>query len=313
MIDTLFGIKKNMTSGYDARGRRVGATIVEVVPNVVTQVKDKDVDGYKAVQLGIGDKKKANKPRQGQLKKAGVEKTVRFLREVRTDKTEGMELGKEIAVNNVFAKGDSVKVSGISKGKGFQGGVRRHGFAGGPKTHGQSDRHRAPGSIGAGTTPGRVLKGKRMAGHMGVDRVSVKGLEILTVDRENNLLFIKGAVPGPTGGLVEIKKLGRIKGYTPPPEEKEDEEEEESSDKKQESREEMNDNSEHSENSVGIENQEKSEEPENSEDSETQNASKPENQNSDPTDVSDQSDASGAPSLSESSDSSDNKEVENAS
>lgn len=222
-----------MTSTYDARGRRVGATVVEIQPNVVTQIKEKNgLDGYSAVQLGLGTKKSVKKPQIGHVKKAGVEQKIRWFREVRTDEggklSEG-SLGKEINVKEVFSVGDAVKVTGTSKGKGFQGGVRRHGFHGGPKTHGQSDRHRAPGSIGAGTTPGRVLKGKKMAGHMGVETVTTRGLEVISIDKANNLMVIKGAVPGHVGGLVRIEKLGRIKGYIPPPEEKEDKEEEEAS------------------------------------------------------------------------------------
>jgi large subunit ribosomal protein L3 len=227
MLNTLLGIKKGMVSGYDARGRRVGATVLEVSPNVVTQIKTIDgKDGYGGVQIGLGEKKSVRKPQIGHLKKAGVEKKLQFLREVRIDDA-GVTPGQEIKVGEIFKTGDAVKVTGTSKGKGFQGGVRRHGFHGGPKTHGQSDRHRAPGSIGQGTTPGRVYKGKRMAGHMGVDQVSYLGLEVIAVDREKNLLTIKGGVPGPIGGLVMVEKQGVIKGYTPPPEEKPDEEEEE--------------------------------------------------------------------------------------
>ncbi len=226
MIGSIFGIKKNMTSTYDARGRRVAATVVEVKPNLVTQIKRADgKDGYSAVQLGVGEKKNIKKPQQGLLKKAGTEAKIRWFREVKTEE-EGLKIGQEIKAQEVIAKGDAVKVTGVSKGKGFQGGVRRHGFHGGPKTHGQSDRHRAPGSVGQGTTPGRVYKGKRMAGHMGTETVSTRNLEVISVDRNNNLVTIKGAVPGHTGSLIEITKLGRIKGYTPPPEEKEDEEEE---------------------------------------------------------------------------------------
>lgn len=224
MITTLLGIKKGMTSTYDARGRRVGATILEVTPNLVTQVKrEEGKDGYNAIQVGLGLKKSVKKPQVGHLKKANIEQKVRFLREVRADKAD-VEAGQAIEVGKVFAKGDEVKVTGTSKGRGFQGGVRRHGFHGGPKTHGQSDRHRAPGSIGSGTTPGRILKGKKMAGHMGAETVTVRGLEVVGVDKKNNLLTIKGGIPGPVGGLVTIQKLGRIKGYTPPPEEKEEEE-----------------------------------------------------------------------------------------
>lgn len=219
-----------MTSTYDARGRRVGATVVGVDSNFVTQIKSKDKDGYEAVQLGMGTKKSVKKPQIGHAKKAGLDQKIRWFREVPIQgdpsTTLGtMQPGQEIKVGQVFSVGDSVKVTGISKGKGFQGGVKRYNFAGGPKTHGQSDRHRGPGSIGAGTTPGRVYKGKRMAGHMGVDTVSVRGLEVIAINKEKNEMTIKGSIPGFSDGLITITKLGRTRGYTPPPEEKEDEEE----------------------------------------------------------------------------------------
>lgn len=224
MINTLLGVKKNMTSTYDSRGRRVGATVVEIAPNLVTQVKTTDgKDRYDGVQLGMGTKKSVKKPQLGHVKKTGVERGVRWFREVR-EVGEDLKPGQEVNLAQVFSIGDAVKVTGTSKGKGFQGGVRRHGFHGGPKTHGQSDRHRAPGSIGSGTTPGRVLKGKRMAGHMGNVTSSAKNLEVVGIDKEKNLLTVKGAVPGATGGLIMVTKLGRIKGYTPPPEEKPEEE-----------------------------------------------------------------------------------------
>lgn len=229
-----------MISTYDSRGRRVGATMVEIGPNFVTQLKTAEgKDGYNGIQIGYGSKKSVKKPQIGHGKKAGVEQPIRHFREIRDDKgNQGdwgdLKPGQQITVDRVFSIGDVVKVTGTSKGKGFQGGVRRHGFHGGPKTHGQSDRHRAPGSIGSGTTPGRVYKGKKMAGHMGNVKVSTKGLEVVGVDKEKNLLTIKGAVPGSTNGLVMVANLGRIKGYTPPPEEK-IEEEEEASDKNQES------------------------------------------------------------------------------
>jgi large subunit ribosomal protein L3 len=236
MINTLFGTKKGMTSTYDARGRRVGATMVEMSPNFVTQVKTTETkDGYNSVQFGVGTKKSVKKPQLELGKKLGIEKPIRWFREVRTESVEELKPGQEIILSQVFSIGDSVKVTGTSKGKGFQGGVRRWGFHGGPKTHGQSDRHRAPGSIGSGTTPGRVYKGKHMAGHMGSDTASTKNLEVVGIKKDENLLIIKGAIPGYVGGLVRIEKLGRIKGYTPPPEEKEEEEELESSDQSQES------------------------------------------------------------------------------
>ncbi len=224
-----------MTSTYDSRGRRVGATLVEIQPNLVTQIKSGDgKDGYDALQLGYGSKKSVKKPQLGLGKKIGVEKGIRWFREVRIKgegesvkgEVEDLKPGTEIKLDQVFSIGDEVKITGISKGKGFQGGVRRHGFHGGPKTHGQSDRLRAPGAIGSGTTPGRVYKGKKMAGHMGNKRVSIHGLEIVGVDKEKNLLTVKGGIPGPEGGLLMVTKLGRIKGYTPPPEEKPEEEEE---------------------------------------------------------------------------------------
>ncbi len=220
MLNTLLGIKKGMISTYDARGRRVGATVVEMTSNWVTQVKD-GKDGYSAIQLGFGTKKSVKKPQIGHAKKSGLDQKIRWFREVRTE-AEDTKPGTEIKLDQVFSIGDSVKVTGVSKGKGFQGGVRRHGFHGGPKTHGQSDRHRAPGSIGSGTTPGRVYKGKRMAGHMGNVQISTKNLEVVGLNREENLLVIKGAIPGSIGGLIKIEKLGRIKGYTPPPEENPD-------------------------------------------------------------------------------------------
>ena len=220
MVNTLMGIKKNMTSTYDSRGRRVGATVVEITPNYITQLN------AASIQLGFGTKKSVKKPQLGHGKKAGIEMPIRWFREVAKTEGEDLKPGTEVKLEQVFSIGDEIKVSGTSKGKGFQGGVRRWGFHGGPKTHGQSDRHRAPGSIGSGTTPGRVYKGKKMAGHMGNASVSTRGLEVIALDKEKNLLTIKGAVPGYTGGLIMITKLGRIKGYTPPPEEKPSEEEE---------------------------------------------------------------------------------------
>lgn len=233
MIDSLLGIKQNMTSTYDSRGRRVGATVVQISPNLITQVKTADAkDGYDAVQLGYGTKRSVKKPQLGHGKKAGIETPIRWFKEVKSGEKgeDSLKPGTAITLNQVFSVGDSVKVTAKSKGKGFQGGVRRHGFHGGPKTHGQSDRLRAPGAIGSGTTPGRVYKGKKMAGHMGDNQVSTKNLEVVGLEKDKNLLFIKGAVPGAVGGLVMITKLGRVKGYTPPPEEKPEEEEEVSED-----------------------------------------------------------------------------------
>jgi len=227
MINSLLAVKKGMTSTYDARGRRVGATVLLVSPNMVSQLKSVDgKDGYTSAQVGILTKKSVAKPQVGHFKKAGIEQKLRFVREIRTDEVSDMTLGQEIKVTDIFKVGDSVRVAGVSKGKGFQGGVRRHGFHGGPKTHGQSDRHRAPGSIGQTTTPGRVYKGKKMAGHMGAETASVRNLEVVAVDKSQNLITIKGSIPGFNGGLVTITRLGHIKGYTPPPEPEPEPEEE---------------------------------------------------------------------------------------
>lgn len=229
MVNTLLAVKRNMTSAYDARGRRVGATVLEISPNFVLQIKVKDgKDGYNAVQLGIGSKKSVKKPQLGLFKKAGIAQPIRWLKEVRTDNKEDLRLGQLISAGDVFKAGDSVKVTGTSKGRGFAGVVKRYNFAGGPKTHGQSDRHRAPGSIGSGTTPGRVYKGKKMAGHMGVKGVSLRGVEVISLDKTSNLITVKGGVAGHSGSLVMITKLGKIKGYTPPPDEKPEEGEVES-------------------------------------------------------------------------------------
>jgi hypothetical protein len=149
---------------------------------------------------------------------------MRYVGEVRTDEVADFTGGQELKPGSIFKVGDIVKVTGVSKGKGFQGGVRRHGFHGGPKTHGQSDRHRAPGSIGSGTTPGRVYKGKKMAGHMGSDTATIRNLEVIGVDKKEGILIVKGGVPGHIGSELRITKLGVLKGYIAPPEEKEDEE-----------------------------------------------------------------------------------------
>lgn len=215
-----------MTSAYDARGRRVAITRVAVSPNFVTQVKTVEKDGYSSVQIAMGSKKSVKQPQKGHFKKAGVAENLRYVKETRTEEGETLTAGTEIAINKVLRKGDEVKVTGTEKGRGFQGGVRRHGFHGvGMRTHGQSDRQRAPGSIGTGTTPGRVLKGKRMAGHMGNETATVMGLEVIAVSKAEGIVSIKGAIPGPYGGLVKIIKTGVIKGYVAPPEEKEDEDE----------------------------------------------------------------------------------------
>ena len=196
-----------MAQIFDAEGRAVPVTLVQAGPCFVTQVKSKDaVDGYDAVQIAFGEVKHINKPKEGHLKKVQsskfkVKSSGKYLREFRVANSE-MKLGDEIKAD-IFKEGDAVKVIGISKGKGFAGVVKRHGFAGGPASHGQKDRLRAPGSIGS-TFPERVLKGKRMAGRMGGERVTVEGLTVAKVDAENNIIAIKGAIPGNKGSLIEI-------------------------------------------------------------------------------------------------------------
>ena len=179
----------------------IPATLIESGSNFVTQIKTKDNDGYEAVQIGFGFRKDKNikKPQKSHLKNLG---NLRWLREFRIENPE-LKVGDEINVST-FAVGDKVNVVAISKGKGFQGVVKRHGFHGGPKSHGQKDRHRAPGSIGS-SFPEHVIKGKKMAGRMGSDRVTVKNLEVVEVDAENNLIAVKGALPGRRGTLIMIK------------------------------------------------------------------------------------------------------------
>ncbi len=200
----MLGTKGRMTQVFDDKGVVAAATIITAGPLTVTQVKGKEKDGYEAIQIGFGAKKEKNvsKPQQGHLKDLGM---FRHLREFKPG--EGFEAarGKTIDVS-VFAPGDTVTVSAISKGKGFQGVVKRHGFHGGPRSHGQKNMERAPGSIGGGgRAGGRVAKGMRMAGRMGGDRITVKNLRVLQVDTATNTLLISGAVPGRPGTIVEIR------------------------------------------------------------------------------------------------------------
>ena len=209
MIQTLLGKKLKITQGFTQDGRRVPLTVLEIGPCVVTQLKTKEKDGYMSAQLLYGEKKKVNKALKGHLKGANVTKAPLLLEEVSIEKNDDVTVGKVIKVGDVFQKGDHIAVSGTSKGKGFTGVVKRYGFAGGPKTHGQSDRHRAPGSIGNRTTPGRVFKGKRMAGRSGGETVTVGGLEVFDIDIEKNLLFVRGLVPGHIRSLIRVSK-GKI-------------------------------------------------------------------------------------------------------
>jgi len=197
----LMGKKIGMTQLFRPDGRAEAVTAVETGPCVVTQVKTRDKDGYDGLQVGFGEKRRVNSPMKGHLGETGK---FRYLREIPIHELAGVEVGQKIDAS-IFKPGDLVDVTARSKGRGFAGGIKRHGFHGGPKTHGQSDRHRAPGSIGAGTTPGRVLKGQRMAGHMGNHRVTTTNIEVLEADPERNLLLLRGAVPGARNGLVMVR------------------------------------------------------------------------------------------------------------
>ncbi len=198
----LIGRKVGMTQVFQEDGTMVAVSVLEVAPNTVTGFRTVERDGYTAVQLGTDEKKKLNKPRAGKLK--GLP-SVAIVREFRMDDPSGYEVGQTIAVADMFAPGDLVDVTGVSKGKGFAGHIKRHHFASGPKTHG-SDHHRAPGSIGPGTTPGRVYKGVRMAGHMGHEQVTTKKVKVVRADADRNLLLLKGTLPGARGGLILVKK-----------------------------------------------------------------------------------------------------------
>lgn len=203
----ILGKKIGMTQLFDEYGQIVPVTLIKAGPCQVVQVKTKEKDGYYAVQIGfdtVKDKSVA-KPQKGHFKKAKLEKNYRYLKEFKTDQ---LKIGDKINLDN-FYPGEIVKVSGISKGKGFQGVVKRHGFKGSPASHGTKHTLRAPGSIGS-AFPQRVFKGKKMAGRMGSDRVSIKGLEIAEVDKKDNILAIKGALPGRKGTLLEIIVIKEI-------------------------------------------------------------------------------------------------------
>jgi large subunit ribosomal protein L3 len=204
----LLGKKIGMTSIFDDAGHVIPCTVIEAGPCFVTQVRTMERDGYTAVQLGFDAKKerRATKPEAGHTAKAGV-KPVCLIREFRANGSAEFQPGQEIKVDSVFAKGDVVKVVGTSKGRGFQGVVKRHHFGGGFRTHGQSDRERAPGSIGSSSYPSRVFKGMRMAGRMGGERVTVRNLKVVGVIPDSNLLLVKGSVPGAINGYLEIHKL----------------------------------------------------------------------------------------------------------
>ncbi|MBI3354210.1 MAG: 50S ribosomal protein L3 [Nitrospirae bacterium] len=205
MVNGIIGEKLGMTQVFTSDGSAVPVTVIEAGPCAVVQVKTKEKDGYNAVQLSFKEIKKArrvNKPSAGHFKKANLP-LAKYLKEFRTD-TAGAEIGQKVFAD-IFKKGDIVDVTGITIGKGFQGVMKRHGFAGGPATHG-SMFHRAPGSIGSSSYPSRVWKNKKLPGHMGNEKKTVQGLEIIDVRKEDNLILIKGAVPGCKGRLVVLNK-----------------------------------------------------------------------------------------------------------
>ena len=204
MINAIFGKKIGMTQIFDENDKVVPVTVIQAEPNTVCQVKTAATDGYEAVQLGFGDIKeqKVNKPMGGHFAKQGVAPR-RYLREVRVENGAEHQLGEQQTVA-AFADVKKVDVTGISKGKGFAGVIRRYGFAGGPGGHG-AHFHRAPGSVGQCATPSRVFKGVRMPGHMGCDRVTVKNLEVVRIDEDMNLILVKGAVPGGKNGIVRVR------------------------------------------------------------------------------------------------------------
>ncbi len=203
----ILGTKLNMTQFFDDTGRAYPATLLSISPITVTQVRTAEKDGYVAVQVGSGSKKRANKPETGHLKGVGPFRHLKEFRLNNPDDAKNFNTGDVMDVS-LFSAGDIVEVSGISKGKGFQGVVKRHGFGGGPRTHGQKHSEREAGSIGGGgRAGGRVAKGMRMAGRMGGDRVTVKYLKVLAIDKEHGELLVSGAVPGRRGTLIEVRSM----------------------------------------------------------------------------------------------------------
>ncbi len=198
----LIGRKAGMTQIFVEDGTMVAVSVLVVEPNTVTRLRTPDRDGYSAVQLGTGTARRLTKPRLGQLRDLP---RVRHTREFRVDAVDDYSVGQEMRVDEMFTAGDIVDVTGVSKGKGFSGTIKRHHYRRGPETHG-SDSHRQPGSVGAGTTPGRVYRGLGMAGHMGTDRVTIKKLTVVRTDPERNLLLVKGSVPGAPNALVMVRK-----------------------------------------------------------------------------------------------------------
>ena len=198
----LIGRKVGMTQVFQDDGTMVAVSVLAIEPNTVTRLRTPDRDGYTAVQIGTDVSKKLNKPETGQLKDLPKVATIR---EFRVDSVDDVTVGQVFSIGDLFEAGDMVDVTGVSKGKGFAGVIKRHNFHRGPQTHG-SDHHRAPGSIGPGTTPGRVYRGLKMSGHMGSERVTIKKVRVVRTDPDRNLLLVKGSLPGARGGLITVKK-----------------------------------------------------------------------------------------------------------
>jgi len=207
----ILGTKLGMTQVFDEQSRAIPVTVVKAGPVKVTQVKTVATDGYNAIQIAYGDVKKVNKPAEGHFAAAGVE-PARHLIEIRVDDPAQYEVGQEITVAEVFEQAVKADVSGVSKGKGFAGVMKRHGFSGQGASHGNHKKHRAPGSIGACSTPARVFKGMRMAGRMGGEKVTTLNLEVVGVDAERNLVLLNGSVPGPKGTVVLLREAVKARG-----------------------------------------------------------------------------------------------------
>jgi large subunit ribosomal protein L3 len=202
----LIGRKVGMTQVFQDDGTMVAVSVLAIAPNTVTRLRTTERDGYTAVQLGTEPSKKLSKPETGQLKTLPkAAQGLATLREFRVESVDDYEVGQTVSIGDLFDAGDDVDVSGVSKGKGFAGHIKRHNFHRGPQTHG-SDHHRAPGSIGPGTTPGRVYRGMKMAGHMGDETVTIKKVRVVRTDPEPNLLLVKGSLPGARGSLILVKK-----------------------------------------------------------------------------------------------------------
>ncbi|GAA1328622.1 50S ribosomal protein L3 [Leucobacter albus] len=210
-VKGLLGTKLGMTQVWDENGNVVPVTVIEVAPNVVTQIRTPEVDGYSAVQIAAGqiDPRKVNQPSAGHFEKAGVTPR-RHITEIRTADAAEYSLGQELTIDGVFEAGQKIDVVGTSKGKGFAGTMKRHNFGGAPASHGAHRNHRKPGSVGGAATPGRVFRGQKMAGRMGGDRVTVQNLTVQAIDAEKGIVLVKGAVPGARGRLVFVRNA--VKG-----------------------------------------------------------------------------------------------------